>query len=622
MRSLIGFLLLFFCVSISYAQNTQERIISFESYILVNANASIDVTEKITIYANQEKFKRGLVRRLPVDKGARYDITNILNQDNASPYHVKFENQYMSIYIGDADTYISPGVYTYTIQYHVDDAVLFLNDIDEIYWNVTGNDWDFVIEKATATITLPNTISISQYAAYTGLRGQQGTNFAVEQLSNHQMYFQTTRALYPQEGFTVAAGWPKGMMQPPSTANRIYSALFRNGGEGLILILSTLLIFAYFFVTWVKYGRDEPVGTIIPLFHPPENLSPAAIRYICNMGADKKTFTTTIVSMAVKGFLKIKQVGNEFTLEKMPDADTTKLAVEETKIAKKLFDEDVITVSQVNQPIFQGAEKGLSASLSAQFENKYFKTNIDIFIPGFLISLLVLGFSLLKADDPMMLFYLLCWLVPWTIASYFLWQQTVSKFRYALGAPGFTSLFTALFYFLFFIPFFVSEIVVLGVMFYQVPFITFTALITIVIMNMVFCNILKQYTPSGRKLVDQILGFRLFLATTERHRLEQFTQLDNTPESFEKLLPYAIALDVENAWSEHFNALLTQAGQDPNQYRSNWYHGPATSYMALSLLLSTSFNSSLSSASSNMSSGSSGGGSSGGGGGGGGGGGW
>ncbi len=153
-------------------------------------------------------------------------------------------------------------------------------------------------------------------------------------------------------------------------------------------------------------------------------------------------------------------------------------------------------------------------------------------------------------------------------------------------------------------------------------------LLVIVLVNALFYHLLKAPTVMGRRVMDQIEGFKLFLSVAERERLEMLNPPDKTPELFEKYLPYALALDVENQWSEQFAETLAAAagagegrGYTPGWYRGGSWSGRGPGGLASQLGGSLSGAISSSSVAPGSSSGS-GGGFSGGGGGGGGGGGW
>jgi uncharacterized membrane protein len=136
-------------------------------------------------------------------------------------------------------------------------------------------------------------------------------------------------------------------------------------------------------------------------------------------------------------------------------------------------------------------------------------------------------------------------------------------------------------------------------------------------------------TQEGRQVMDEIAGFERYLSITEENRLEVLHPPEKTPELFERFLPYAIALGVENKWAGKFASVLAAAAADPNRQGSTmgWYVGSSNAWSNPSLFATTvgaSLASSVASAATapGSSSGSGGGGFSGGGGGGGGGGGW
>ena len=137
-------------------------------------------------------------------------------------------------------------------------------------------------------------------------------------------------------------------------------------------------------------------------------------------------------------------------------------------------------------------------------------------------------------------------------------------------------------------------------------------------------------TREGRAAMDRIDGFEQYLSITEEERLEALHPPEKTPELFERYLPFAIALGVENRWADKFADVLAAASADPARRDSGtfgWYSGSSNAWSNPSRFAGTvgaSLASGVASASTapGSNSGSGGGGSSGGGGGGGGGGGW
>ncbi|KPK84794.1 MAG: hypothetical protein AMJ81_04815, partial [Phycisphaerae bacterium SM23_33] len=189
---------------------------------------------------------------------------------------------------------------------------------------------------------------------------------------------------------------------------------------------------------------------------------------------------------------------------------------------------------------------------------------------------------------------------------------------------------SAAFLTLFAVPFCIGEVVVLGILVGMTSIWLLPVLLLLGLANVRFHHLLKRPTIQGRKLMDQIEGFRMYLSAAEKDRLEYAAPLagapKRTPQLFEKFLPYALALDVENGWAEQFSDVLARAGVAGAAYSPAWYRGTSFSSLGaggFATAVGGSLSSALSSASTSPSgSGAGGGGSSGGGGGGGGGGGW
>lgn len=613
--------LVFFIAVSAYAEklDSEERIISFVSDIVINKDASITVTEKITVYANQRGIQHGIMRWLPEKSSwlSANRIKKIAVNDIPSPYHTENSDGRFAIYIGDKSTYLDPGIYIYTIEYEIKNAILFLQDRDELYWNITGNYWKFPIENAKTSITLPENLSVTHYAAYTGPLGDQGKNYLVTNNASNQISFTTTKPLLPGDGLTIAIGFQKGTVIPPSFLEQLLIQYKQDPVASRVFHLSIILLL-YYLIVWFCIGKDLKPGVIIPLFQPPLNLSPASIRFITQFGFDIKTFAAAIISMAAKGFLLIKE-SNPYELIKKSD-NMDSLSIGEKTIAKKLFAKNssfIISKNYASEIVV--AKDALKNTLRAEYENTYFKNNAAYLIPGLLLSLLAVAAIILSTHNRGTAAFFCVWILIWTHGCYFIVLKAAHDIKYFFKIPSISTAWSALKSTVFCIPFLFAEIVVLFFFSSIISLVNLSFLLVMTFINVLFYHLLKAPTMQGRKILDQIEGFKLFLSTTERYRFDELHPPNKTPELFEKFLPYAIALDVENQWSEQFNTLLTNAG---TPYQPSWYIGTTPfstqSFSSFSNQISEGISNSLSTSSSA----SSGGGSSGGGGGGGGGGGW
>ena len=621
--ALLSITLLFFSCA-NADEDQPEQILNFNSNITVNQDASIDITENISVYAKQQAIKHGITRWLPTsyidDSGhyryPHYQIRVVEVNNQPSPFHINQKNNKLIIYIGKSSWLLSPGIYNYTIQYHVNNAINFLDNEDELYWNITGNFWDFPILQAEATITLPQSAAISHFAGYTGRLGEKGNDFRTSQLTANQISFTTINSLDPGMGLTIGIAWPKGFIQKESLVNQLIDPLFTDPAARITLEI-TLILLGYYLLAWYLVGRDPEQGTIIPLFEPPMNLSPAAMRFIVQMEYDIKAFTATIIDLAARGFLNILDSGSIMLTKN--NIDTKSLSTTEKNVFTSLFkDSGSLLLDHSNFQAIQSTNKILHNGLRSEFENIYFISNLSYLIPGFLLSLLALAvviFSSPNSSDafPAATSLLMISWVGYISLTRFLFNLKQIYLNFSI-AEIFPLLFSGFFAI-------VLTICILFLIYFFadfIPWITIGSILLIVILNILFYHLLKAPTMQGRKVMDQIAGFKQFLSVTERYRLEQLHPPQKTPALFEKYLSYAIALDVENQWGEQFNDLIKD--QD---YHPSWYAGPGFqtgTITGFSSYISAAMLGSLSSAT--TSSGSGGGGSSGGGGGGGGGGGW
>lgn len=613
----------------------EERILEYQSQIIVHTNATMTVTETIIVMAEGNQIKRGIFREFPTDYRdrsgnrirVRFDVVEVLRNGVKEPYHVKRESNGVRIYIGDENIFLEPGEYRYQITYSTNRQLGFFPEYDELYWNVTGK-WDFAIEQVEARIELPQGASILNYAGYVGFEGMKDQDFLFEKDRRGHPVFKTTRVLQPGEGFTVAVSWPKGIVKAPTSEDKL-NYFIEDNQSTFIALGGLLLLLLYYIISWFRVGKDPEKGTIYPLFEPPKDISPEAARYILKMGYSDRVFAAAIISMAVKGYLTIKEEDGEYTLAKNSASDSI-LSRGELAVAQRLFQsKKVVQLTSSNHVTIGGAVKALKKNLKADFEEKYFILNSNYLVPGAIISILTLIATIFWMPEKIGAIFITIWLAGWSVGTIALvikvlnaWQSTLAH----KGAKRGLYLIGTLFFSLFSLPFVIGEIA--GLVFFSFIYSSYTALIFIfiIIVNFLFYHLLKAPTIFGREIMDKIEGFKLYLVVAEEDRLNFLHAPEKTPELFEKYLPYALALGVENAWSEKFTEVLSKSTQSQT-YSPGWYSGTNWSSLGVAGFassLGTSFSSAISSSSTapGSSSGSGGGGSSGGGGGGGGGGGW
>lgn len=191
MKRNLFYILICLGLSISCASGVfaEEVIHSFHADITVNPDGSLDVTETIEVTAEGNKIKRGIFRDFPTAKfnslGFRknypFEVKSVLRDGKREDYHIDDHQGFMMdvtrVYIGRESFMLPKGRYTYQISYHTDGWFFTDHRQDELYWNITGNFWDFRIEEASATIHLPDDYPENQIT----VNGWTGPDGAEEQ---------------------------------------------------------------------------------------------------------------------------------------------------------------------------------------------------------------------------------------------------------------------------------------------------------------------------------------------------------------------------------------------------------------------------------------------------------
>ncbi len=625
-------LLLLFFASTAPAD---ERILTYDSDIKVHPDASMTVIETIRVRAEGKQIKRGIYRDFPTDYKDRLgnsyrvdlEILSVRKDGQPEPFHTKRLKNGVRTYIGANNVFLRPGVYIYTLAYRTTRQLGFFNDHDELYWNVTGNGWAFPIDYASAGVTLPAPIPGSEMAVegYTGRYGAKGRDYEAWVNDEGVAEFETTRTLARNEGLTIVVTWPKGYVTAPTLEDRI-GYLLSDNSHIVALLAGLALLSLYYLMVWIKVGKDPQAGVIVPHYVPPKGYSPASMRFIRRMGYDHKAFATAIVNLAIKGYLTIDEDDGAFTLTKTGKEDVKMAPGEQALVRALLRYQDTIELTQANNETIRSAISKHKRSLARNYEKIYFLTNSAYLVPGVLLSMGTLAAMILilpKSVEMMAAVFMTVWLTGWTIGVVVLVKAAITAWR-AVGTSGISAPIVTT---VFALPFVAAEVFGFWTLSNTASYAMPVALIVLVVINVFFYYALKAPTRAGRRLLDKVEGFRNYLQVAEGQELKGKRLPRQTIDQFEIYLPYALALDVEQQWSEQFADVFAEIrNRGGSSYRPSWYHHGHgrldVSRMTSSLGSSLGNAISSSSHAPGSSSGSGGGGSSGGGGGGGGGGGW
>jgi len=549
------------------AAGADERILAYHSDIVVRADGWIEVTESIRVRAEGNQIRRGIYRDYPTDYKDTFGNEHVVlyeplsvtrNGDFEDMASEKLRNG-VRTYFGRADRLLAPGEHRYEYRYRAGRMIGFFTDKDELWWNVTGDGWAFAIDEATATIRFAFDVPAGDVAmdAWQGAYGSR-EKAAFDAGADGSPQYRATRTLMPGEGLTIAARWPKGLVEQPTSAQR-FGWLLADNVNLLVALAGLAAMLGYYIPAWRSHGKDPEPGVIFTRYEPPAGFSPASLRYVGHMGYDNKTMTAGVVSLAVKGYLRIEENDGEHTLVRTSlRGDEPPLAAGEQALLGALFAEgDSVLLKNDNHEIIGGARTAHRRSLRRDYHSRYFRTNALMNLPALLIGVVAAVIAL------------------------------------RIGP----SLFVVL------------------------------AIVAMVATLAIFAILLKRPTGLGRKLMDESAGFREYLEIAEKDELNLRNPPEKTPELFEAYLPFALALGVEQQWSERFAAIFAGLrGPNGTAWHPVWYQGSSfggSNFSMTAASMTGSLGDSISSSATPPGSSSSGGGGfSGGGGGGGGGGGW
>jgi uncharacterized membrane protein YgcG len=614
-----------------------ERILQFISDVTVERNGDLAVTETIAVQAEGRSIRRGILRDFPTiyrrRDGARvvvgFDVLSVTR--NGGPEHFTTESlsNGVRVRIGSADRLIGSGRHEYVIRYRTTRQIGFFADYDELYWNATGTGWTFAIDQAEARITLPEAVPFTQTAVYTGAQGATGKDATIVEERPGRIVFRTTRALPARHGLTVAAAWQKGVVTPPDAMQQARWLLADNVAL-LIGIVGLVLVVAYYLYAWMRVGRDPPKGTIIPLFKPPDGMSAAGVRYVDQMGFDNRAFTAAIIELGVNGHIKLSEHGGDSRIE-LRDGGKP-IGGAEQAMETRLFahGQRSVLLTDKNHARIGKAKDALKESLEAAYRGKVFANNYGWSGLGLLAAIAVMiaiavaiAFTYGSDNAPGAIAGMLIPVIPVMFGAALVqtgWRRHGGGELYVIGGLALALVGAAA-------GFVIMYLNARGI-FEVLPGIVPAALASFT--GLAF-GWLQAPSVAGRKLMDEIDGLREYLGVAEEERLEYLNPPDKTPELFERFLPYAVALDVENAWATRFAGVLAAAAAGGAAVAtSTWYSGDrdwSSDPVSFADHIGSDLSSTIASASSppgssNGGGGSSGGGSSGGGGGGGGGSGW
>jgi uncharacterized membrane protein YgcG len=488
-------LLLLLLAGIATSAFPAERITDFHSDIRIARSGELAVTERFTVQAEGAQVKRGILRDFPTGyrDGAGnkvnvpFSVQRVTRNGRPEPYALERLANGMRVRIGDASVLLPHGQHTYEIAYRTARQLGFFDEHDELYWNVNGNGWTLAFDRISAEVHLPQPIAapLIRAEAYTGLQGAKGRSYAFL-VRDGGAAFRSTRPFQPREGMTIVVGFPKGLVEEPTRAQRLKWFLSDNRGvaAGMAGALA-LLLFLYW--RWSLVGRDPRAGPRFPRYDPPPGMGPAGVRYLHRMGFDRGCFAAALLGLGERGALKIRQTGGDYALERI-GTPAAWLPGEKPVLEGLLPSEGSRhVVTKQHDPQVEQVFASLRNSLAIEFGERLFSKNHGSMIAGVALAVgTAIAMHLLGASDA------------------------------AVFAVG-------------------------GVM---------------ALTLLLFKRWMPAYSVEGRRMQDHVEGLRQYLSVAEADELRRMKAPPQTKEEFARLLPYAVALDVEKTWADRFTLLL------------------------------------------------------------------
>ncbi|MBM7045103.1 MULTISPECIES: DUF2207 domain-containing protein [Rhizobium] len=648
MTRLSGLLLALFLLLCATVASAAELITNFDQAIALHRDGSMRVVETIAVNAEGRAIRRGIFRDFPLTftdangRKAEVDFKVISVERDGQPEDWRRERIEGGerIYIGNADRILNQGPHTFRITYDTNRQIRYFDDHEELYWNVTGNGWQFPILRVMATVALPDGVQPQQLAFFTGPLGASEQSASASTQGNTAT-FVTTRPLAMAEGLTIAIKLAKGAIEPPSNSQQ-WSWFILDHIDTVIAIGGLIVLFVYYMRSWVRVGRDPARGVMVPRWDPPDGISPALVNYIDNKGFTRSGWTAlsaTAIDLAVRGYVILDDLKEKVVIRPTGKAAGSNLGGGEKVLMQAVGPFSPLVIDKENGEAVQKLGSKFRSAIERDHRDEYYKANALYVIIGVALSVLILASIIIFGrlhENVVPLIIMPGFLSIFVTIFTNIIGRRFRRHNAGLGQRILSVLICAFFGFIL-----VSAVVngfgAAVVPLWEAGLLPLTAgIVGIFALNVVFYFLMGAPTPLGRKMMDGIDGLRQYLTLAERDRMNMQGVPQMSPQHFEKLLPYAVALGVEKPWSSAFETwLATAAGATvAAAYAPVWYSGnfnpgniggtigDFSSSMASTIASTIPAPVSSSSSAFSGGGGGGGGGSSGGGGGGGGGGGW
>lgn len=551
----------FFLFSLNCYANDYD-ITKYDVEIVVDEHNKYSIKENIDTYFNVSKH--GIVRRIPLYNNIiRQDGTRERNRVLISNVHVNEEfsssreNGNYVLKIGSADKTIN-GKHSYSISYDYDIGLDKNNKYDELYFNIIGTKWDTNISNVTFKITMPKEFDASKLGFSYGQYGYSNTDNISYDVDGNVITGSFDGTLLAGEGLNVRMELPEGYFIRKSVGSSLLECWYY-----IIPILGVIVSY----VVWKKYGKDDQVVDVVS-FYPPENMNSLDVAFAKKGSVNSNDAVSLLVYLASKGYIKIvedKKSKSRFTIQKVKEYDGNNK--EEELFFRGLFKKvwDSISSDELNESFYLTinsilTKKNSTANRKEIFNSKSSNKRYILFLFMLITSSLstiipALGYKLSDVIFSIIICNLIGIVALIIVGIIYDNNCTKKGLNSALGFAFFFVLALA-----------VANFTIIGfeyIYYDTVYLIGFILCMVCTYLIYFFYLIVTKRTEYGNKVLGEVNGFKKFLETAEKDKLESLVHDD--PSYFYNILPYAYVLGVSDAWIKQFEGI---AIAPPDWYES------------------------------------------------------
>ncbi|QRN84637.1 DUF2207 domain-containing protein [Clostridia bacterium] len=534
-------------------------IANYDVTVQVNSDYSYDVVEKLAVDFSEPRH--GIYREIPLDFADRpVRIKNISVEGGDTD--ISSENGSKIIRIGNSEDFVD-GRQDYEIRYTLILGADTDAEADLFYLNIIGTEWDVPIHKASFTVNMPAPYDFSNLTITSGYLGSEETSNVQFQQTDQGFTGKTLSSLEPGQGLTAYLVLPEGYfadVKGPATWPKL----------AILLMGALLTVLAY--RIWDLKGRDSEV-IITPEFYPPDNMTPAEAGYIIDRAVQPTDVTSLILYWAEKGYLEMEEDGkNHFRLFKMKELPQKGVQHYEHYFFNALFNKG--SGNQVSTKDLKGdfyeematAQGMIKSSFTDNAERRITNRSSD----GYRFLLVVFSLLPLWGMVAYSIYLLNAGYISISSALLSGLPTLAPIIGIALLSNGFINrkinprsktagLMIGGFVFL------GGSIVAYLVLTQMANIFLYGLLALLFTLGIGFLGqATEKRTPYGTRILGLVLGYKQFLKTAEKDRIERL--LEENPNYFYDTLPYAQVLGVTKKWAKKFEGLTMEP---PHYYRGD-----------------------------------------------------